>query len=480
VWDQIDEGYGSDDPEADPGWEGDGEVDLPGDDEGYFSDDDEGFFEGSDQGSAADTVEDIVIGTEEEAAALGEALGGADAVANEAVYSGATVFVGSFLAFLWKTLDSGGSLHNANKIPKESIQTVTKTKTSTSTTSSSCPTNTPDCSQGCVPTSATTQGAKPTGEVHWKCSKGKSQDCECNPKAVDHTSNYDVIFDQVILKALDDLDKKLEDPVIDCPPPFGEVPSQWFVDDTAKNFCNSVMSNRESHAGPTGYDIDGNKIPLLKEAKLASDGKLRKRTTLTKRTPPLTKDDYKDFKFFLEYEPEDGECLVPDDDLCRNAYRTLVQSNCGTNPGPVNNVMVPKSSIDVGCAKFSWTVEDPPKPAPKPELQPRQCHDSHSMDDVHKSSVDLWSGYGCKDQTMKAGDKDIYWHPIGWSDLNTNYKISWIDGCTVAKEQNVLHPIEGSDVNCQQLLKDNYYLCKLYTLLFYLVSVLDVPWQKAA
>lgn len=63
---------------------------------------------------------------------------------------------------------------------------------------------------------------------------------------------------------------------------------------------------------------------------------------------------------------------------------------------------------------------------------------------------------------MKAGDKEIYWHPIGLgADLNSNFQISWIDGCTVAQEQNILHPIEGNnDINCQQLLKDNYYQCE--------------------
>jgi hypothetical protein len=142
VWQEIDEGYHSDDPEADPGYEGDGEVDAPGGDEGYFSDDDEGFFEGSEDGDAASTVEDIMFGTPEEAAALGEALGGADAAANAGIYGGTTVTTGSFLAFLWKSLESGANLSNANQIPKESIQRVTKTKSSTSSTSSTCPTQT--------------------------------------------------------------------------------------------------------------------------------------------------------------------------------------------------------------------------------------------------------------------------------------------------------------------------------------------------
>ncbi|KAE9582153.1 hypothetical protein CGMCC3_g1431 [Colletotrichum fructicola] len=31
---------------------------------------------------------------------------------------------------------------------------------------------------------------------------------------------------------------------------------------------------------------------------------------------------------------------------------------------------------------------------------------------------------------MKAGDKKVYWHPVGpGADYHQNFKISWIDAC---------------------------------------------------
>lgn len=61
---------------------------------------------------------------------------------------------------------------------------------------------------------------------------------------------------------------------------------------------------------------------------------------------------------------------------------------------------------------------------------------------------------------MKAGDKEIYWHPVG-GEYHQNYKISWIDGCIVVSEQSVELPIEGDPlIICGNLLLDNYYYCK--------------------
>jgi hypothetical protein len=144
VFDEIDEGYGGDDPATEPGWEGDGGHNEVDEDEGYFSDDEEGFFEGAEgaEGNAAETVEAIVFSTEEEAAAIAAALSGSEAEAAVGIWGGSTVTAGSFLAFLWTTLKDGNPLSNANKMPKESIHKITKTKAATSSptsSSSSCP-----------------------------------------------------------------------------------------------------------------------------------------------------------------------------------------------------------------------------------------------------------------------------------------------------------------------------------------------------
>lgn len=143
AWYELDEGYASGDGGQDDGWEGDGGEHVPGEE-------DEGFFEGAEgaggESTTAESLETVVFASEEEAAALGAALSGGDAAAAAAAYGGSTVTAGSFMAWLWKTLEDGKTIPNANAIPKESIHTVTKTKTKTTTTTTSpanCPTGPP-------------------------------------------------------------------------------------------------------------------------------------------------------------------------------------------------------------------------------------------------------------------------------------------------------------------------------------------------
>jgi hypothetical protein len=140
----------------------------------------------------------------------------------------------------------------------------------------------------------------------------------------------------------------------------------------------------------------------------------------------------------------------------------------GSNHGSAGDRMFVEAYVDVGCGEFSWRVEapqEPPPEPPKPTLGSRVCRDAHKHSDVHSGVVDIWAPIGCRlepGKKMKAGDKEIYWHPIGFADLYQNYKISWIDGCKVATEQSVELPIEGDQaITCGNLLRDNYYYCKL-------------------
>jgi hypothetical protein len=156
----------------------------------------------------------------------------------------------------------------------------------------------------------------------------------------------------------------------------------------------------------------------------------------------------------------------------------------GTNHGSAGDRMFVEAFVDVGCGDFSWRVEAPPEPTPeppRPTLESRVCRDAHKHSDVHPDWVDMWAPMGCNmdpaRKTMKAGDKEIYWHPIGFygGEWYQNYKISWIDGCTVATEQSIELPIEGDGlIKCGQLLKDNYYYCKL-TALEYIQAVYEHP-----
>ncbi|KAK2024426.1 hypothetical protein LX32DRAFT_705555 [Colletotrichum zoysiae] len=453
VWGQIDEGYESDDPTADGGWEGDGGNHAAGEDEGYFSDDDEGFFEGAEEGE----VETIVFSSEEEAVAIGAALSGGEAAANVAVWGGSTVTAGSFLAWVWGHVSNGKEIPNAHEIPSQSIHRVTKTKTSSTTTttsSASCPTGTPVsvvnwvCSEASVPTRVIMDLT------------GNSKGCTCDHEVRDATTIFDVNFNQAILGAIEDLSKTRQQPKVDCPGKTSYVPSEFFVSKTSTNFCGEVMKNLTQEVTDNGvaYDIDGNQVPILKLAQVMGELGASKRS-LFGRAPPEKSNSYRDYKFYMSYIPMYRECLVPKEDLCKNAYERLVRSpcKCGTNHGSAGNRMYTDASIDVGCGKFTWRVEKPEeeKPLSKPTLGNRECHDRHSHSDVH----DNWFAAG---KTIKAGDKEIYWHPAGYvTDYHQNYKISWIDGCrTSASEQKVDFPIEGDEgVTCENLMRANYVSC---------------------
>ncbi|SPO07056.1 uncharacterized protein DNG_09750 [Cephalotrichum gorgonifer] len=472
---EVDSGYGSDteDPAADPGWEGDGGPGNGGDGGSVFHDDDEGFFEGSEAGEGESTLETLVFSTEEEAAAIGAALSGAGGAEAAAVWGGSTVTAGSFLAWLWGTLKDGKALAPVQQIPSESIHTVTKTKTksdsetTTTTTSSTCPTATDHmvpCGNECKPTSVKKDGAEATGVVDWACSEGDFKDCKCDPQYVDVITTYQIDIQQILEAASKSID---ENPGAPPPPPeprtectndISNAPSQFFLDQTSKDFCSEVMGNLDSSHGPTAYDIKGNKIPILR----------RRRLAVEKRAPPENIDNYGDYRFFLGYEKLDGECLVDAKDLCRNAYAALVGSNCGSNHGSAGNRMFADASVDVGCAKFTWKVDkalgtDPP---PDMSLGKIDCHDPHSHYDVHAPIQDAWSELGCKyvedKRMMKPGDPELYWHPVGMgTDYHQNFKISWIEGCTKVQEQDTQFPVAADQsATCAKIMNANYHECR--------------------
>lgn len=367
-----------------------------------------------------------------------------------------------------------------------------------------------------MPTATTTDGAPP-GSTIWvcsevgrsnralynaawklsKCQQGDQKDCACSPRIDEKSQKYSSDWDTLIDQANQELLLQVAEPKTDCPPPFGTVPSMWFVDQTDGLFCSDVMSDLSKHWGPTAYDVYGFKIPIRKD----EDVSKKKRSTFSKRSPPVNIDNYNDYKFFLEYEPQDGDCLISQDDpdFCINAYTALVKSSCeslffsadcacyplveqqipvrdsctksctagGTNYGPVNDLMVPYATVDVGCAKFSWSVIDgaPPPPPPKPTLSPRTCHDVHDHYDVAPEEVDSIHDLECKDQPFKSTDPPIHWTPDGFSLPWMNYQVSWIEGCTTTTEQNMMYPIDDNkDINCGQLLSDDYYFCKFVDL----------------
>jgi hypothetical protein len=165
-----------------------------------------------------------------------------------------------------------------------------------------------------------------TGQPLTKRKKGSTKGCLCDPQTEDRITYYDTNFHQAILDAFSELQKQPNEPHTACPNlDISPVSSKFLVDKTANGFCEEVMKNLDSNFGPTAYDIDGNKIPLLMTAKAEEDSARR---ALVRRSPPENSENYKDYKFFLSYKHEDGDCWLPKEDLCKDAFRALVSSPC--------------------------------------------------------------------------------------------------------------------------------------------------------
>ena len=128
--------------------------------------------------------------------------------------------------------------------------------------------------------------------------------------------------------------------------------------------------------------------------------------------------------------------------------------------------MFKKAFVDVGCAKLTWTVEK--VEAPKPSLEERNCHDSHNHPDVHRGDQEDWADIFCqvsdKGQIMRAGEPEKY--TVAGSVLtggkaDLGYRITWIEGCDIVGEQNVVFPVDGDpSINCAGIMKENYNRCK--------------------
>ncbi|TDZ54000.1 hypothetical protein CTRI78_v006634 [Colletotrichum trifolii] len=341
--------------------------------------------------------------------------------------------------------------------------------TTTTTSSASCATGKPYSCNNCKPTSAEVKEAKATGVVNWICSEGDSKGCICDPEVKDAITIYDVDFNQAVLKAIEKLSVTPDRPIIDCSGEVSDVPSKFVVEKTSSSFCNEVMKDlsKELVDAGTAYDINGIKVPRLKMNK-AMKQIVQSKRSLSARSSIERSERYRDYRFYFSYTPKSGDCIVPKETLCRNAYAHLVKSSCGTNHASAGDRMSYAASIDVGCGKFKWQVEKPKEPLPMPTLGRTQCHDKHKHPDVQGSLQDGSSKFGCKKYghvKLKAGDKAIPWQAYyTWAyGMSTHmwYKVSWIEGCeTGVGEQSVEFPVEGNKgINCASMMRANYKGC---------------------
>ena len=189
--------------------------------------------------------------------------------------------------------------------------------------------------------------------------QGKDEGCVCNPEYKAVIGHYEGGAQKVIDEALEAIDENPDPPPEDdeddsepppeddegkpdpppgpkpkteCPGDPTDLPSEFFLDQTSTDFCKKVMEDVGKPRENYSYDVKGKRL---------EDKKRRRSTTwVTKRSPPVKTDSYMDFRINLSYKPQDGDCLVDEKDLCKNAYRKLVESNCkfqqeGITPSPV-------------------------------------------------------------------------------------------------------------------------------------------------
>ncbi|KAF5676109.1 hypothetical protein FHETE_2236 [Fusarium heterosporum] len=425
-------------------------------DSGYGTDED-GFVEGAEgpAGSeAGETVEAVVLGSEADAAAIAAAAG---EVEGAVVVSGITLTAVTFLGILMKAMDTTGKIEPVYHIPPEDIQTVSKTKSETTqrptstTSASSCPTGLPDCEDDCKATKI--KDAKPT-EIPWACSEGDIKGCRCNPKSQEITHFFDDSFENMIQKALKNLNgpDEPEEPEITCPNDFSSVPSEFFGD-IADGFCDYIKDDLDIERKDVLFGIDGGKIPILS----------RRSTRLVRRAPPEDRKYYKDFKFAISWTPAEGECLIAEN-MCTEAFKKLVLAQpCGQNHGSANNRMTVDAKIDVGCGEFKWNVIPPKEQEPElPGLGAQGCYKRHKQDDVPGGGQDTMASKGCRDHAdnkkIKAGDK-----PVSWSYADDprishlRYRISWKEGCKGPEEYSLQNPVD--DASCYDLMRANYKSC---------------------
>lgn len=115
--------------------------------------------------------------------------------------------------------------------------------------------------------------------------------------------------------ALDNTDAAPEEPEINCDSSLTSVPSE-FVPDIIKNFCPEAMESEGGiHAAGRAYDIYGDRIPNLR-----------------KRSPPESAENYEDYRFFLHWEPTDGECIIDTENLCEDAFDAMRRDYCEFHP----------------------------------------------------------------------------------------------------------------------------------------------------
>ncbi|KAH8719332.1 hypothetical protein GQ44DRAFT_809724 [Phaeosphaeriaceae sp. PMI808] len=200
-----------------------------------------------------------------------------------------------------------------------------------------------------------------------------------------------------------------------------------FWQGVSKKFCNDVGDGKSA------------KKAELKNTDLQT-------RSLFRRTPPPSSKSYPDWKFFFEWEPKgSGSCAK----TCEEAMGTFANS-CGHYGGQQNS-MVKKGSIEVGCGKYSYSLEGPPKaPPPAPPAPESYCSVTYGTFFLH-FWVGTNKGWGGDDGAAFQKEVKGCGAVTGWSlgssnppDFEFNLPVTMKSGCV----ERAIKSAGGPAISC--------------------------------
>lgn len=128
---------------------------------------------------------------------------------------------------------------------------------------------------------------------------------------------------------------------------ISKVRSAAFRKGTYDAFCNTVKSSDKKKPFTQTVDIHGTAVNF------------KRSLNPFRRSPPVSVDEYKHYKFQLSWTGGDNSC--PSD--CADTFYSASQTACGSTGGD-QDIMAQTAAVDTGCGTYAWKVI---KPGTKPE-----------------------------------------------------------------------------------------------------------------
>ncbi|KAK6531868.1 hypothetical protein TWF694_003033 [Orbilia ellipsospora] len=156
------------------------------------------------------------------------------------------------------------------------------------------------------------------------------------------------------------------------------------------------------------------------------------------------------FKIDLTFTPLPGaKCSMS----CVDAYKFLVNSNCGKNGG---DKMSLSGHLNVGCGIYFYSI------LPPPQLSPQTCYNTSSHGDTRKADLNfiipniIKIGWGPK--LISPSDKELSWQSSSIKGTVYKFSVGWVLNCiSTVQPMNVGQPIPG--ISIQDLLYGDWSQC---------------------